>query len=230
MRSALTLPVVLLALYTAQTAAVQAQACVADQNGDLVCGAGTIASRVFADTTSPSRNYAFAWRTAQGLPSGRDTPNDVENVLIRVTDGAVLATLGGTYWETGEIRANRYELMAAWSPDSRAVIEVANSRWESDSFAYYRIDGATATKLDLRALVEPVVIARLPPRNRQGNSFRVHEDLPVTLDARGTLRFTAMLYVPKGESSNDYKVQVNIRERGGKLSAQVVSVRRVSAN
>ena len=138
-------------------------------------------------------------------------PNDVENVLIRVTDGAVLATLGGTYWETGEIRANRYELMAAWSPDSRAVIEVANSRWNSDSFAYYRIDGATATKLDLRALVEPVMTARLPPRNRQGNSFRVHEDLPVTLDARGTLRFTAMLYVPKGETSNDYNVQVNVR-------------------
>ncbi len=230
MRSALTFPVVLLALYAPQTAAVRAQACVADQSGDLVCGSGNGALRVFANTTSPSRNYAFAWRTAQGLPSGRDIPNDVENVLIRVTDGAVLATLGGTYWETSEIRANRYELMAAWSPDSRAVIEVANSRWDSDSFAYYRIDGATATKLDLRALVEPVMTARLPPRNRQGNSFRVHEDLPVTLDARGTLRFTAMLYVPKGETSNDYKVQVNIRERGGKPSAQVVSVRRVSAN
>ena len=70
--------------------------------------------------------------------------------------------------------------------------------------------------------------ARLPPRNRQGNSFRVHEDLPVTLDARGRLRFTAMLYVPKGETSNDYVVQVNIRDRGGKLSAQVVSVRRAN--
>ena len=48
--------------------------------------------------------------------------------------------------------------------------------------------------------------ARLPPRNRQGNSFRVRDDLPVTLDARGRVRFTAMLYVPKGETSNDYKV------------------------
>ncbi len=183
--------------------------------------------RVFAGTTSPSKDYAFAWRTAQGLPSGQDTPNDVENVLIRVTDGAVLATLGGTHWETGEMRANRYELIAAWSPDSRAVVEVANSRWESDSFAYYLIDGAAATKLDLRALVEPVMTARLPPRNRQGNFFRVHEDLPVTLDARGRVRFTAMLYVPKGETSNDYKVQVNVRARGGKLSAQVVSMQRV---
>lgn len=228
MRFALTLPVILIALCALQSAVVRAEACVADQNGDLVCGAGKSAARVFANTTSPSKSYAFAWRTAQGLPSGRDAPSGVENVLIRVSDGAVLATLGGTHWETGEIRANRSELMATWSPDSRAVVEVANGRWDTDSFAYYRIDGATAAKLDLRALVVPVLTARLPPRNREGNSFRVHEDLPVTLDARGRLRFTAMLYVPKGETSNDYVVQVNVRDRGGKLSAQVVSARRVN--
>jgi hypothetical protein len=229
-RSALTFPVVLLAMYASQTAAVQAKACTADQRGGLVCGEGKGALRVFANTISPSKNYAFAWRTAQGLPSGSDTPNDVENVLIRVTDGAVLATLGGTYWETGEMRANRYELIAAWSPDSRSVIEVANSRWDSDSFAYYRIDGVAATKLDLRALVEPVMTARLPPRNRQGNSFRVREDLPVTLDARGRVRFTAMLYVPKSETSNTYKVHVNVRTTGGKPSAHVVLMRRVRAD
>jgi hypothetical protein len=230
-RFVLTLPVVLLALYAAPTAAVQAQGCVADQGGDLVCGAGKSALRVFADTTSPSKNYAFAWRTAQGLPSGRDAPNDVENILIRVADGAVLAKLGGAHWETGEMRANRSDLMAAWSPDSRSVIEIANSRWDSDSFAYYRIDGGAATRLDLRALVEPVLTARLPPRYRKGNSFRVLEDLPVTLDARGRVRFTAMLYVPKSEISNTYKVQLNIRDRGGKPSADVVSVvRRVKAD
>jgi len=229
-RSALTFPVMLLALYASQTAAVRGEACIADQRGGLVCGEGKGALRVFANTISPSKNYAFAWRTAQGLPSGNQTPNDVENVLIRVTDGAVLATLGGTYWETGEMRANRYDLLAAWAPDSQAVIEVANSRWDSDSFAYYRIDGATATKLDLRALVEPVMAARLPPRNRQGNSFRVREDLPVTLDGRGRVRFTAMLYVPKGETSNDYKVQVNVRTTGGKPSGQVVSLRRVKSD
>ena len=230
MRSALTFSVALLALYASQTAAVRAEACTADQRGGLVCGTGKSALRVFADTTSPSKEYAFAWRTAQGLPTGDDIPSDVENVLVRVSDGAVLATLGGTYWETGGMRANRYELKAAWSPDSRSVIEVANSRWDSDSFAYYRIDGATASKLNLRALVEPVLTARLPPRNRKGNSFRVRTDLPVTLDARGRVRFTAMLYVPKGETSNDYKVQLNIRERGGKPSADVVSVRRVTAD
>jgi hypothetical protein len=229
-RHALTFPIIVLALYASQATPVRAEACIADQRGGLVCGTGKSALRVFADTTSPSKEYAFAWRTAQGLPTGDDIPNDVENALVRVSDGAVLATLGGTYWETGAMRANRSELMAAWSPDSRSVIEVANSRWDSDSFAYYRIDGATASKLDLRALVEPVLTARLPPRNRKGNSFRVRTDPPATLDARGRVRFTAMLYVPKGETSNDYKVQLNIRERGGKPSADVVSARRVKAD
>jgi hypothetical protein len=230
MRRALVFPLVLLALHVQRATAVHAQACVADQHGGLVCGEGKAAMRVVADTISPAKDYAFAWRSAQGLPSGSDIPDDIENVLIRISDGAVLAKLGGEYWATGEMRANRYELIAAWSPDSRSVIEVANSRWESDSFAYYRIDGATATKLDLRALVEPVMTARLPPRNRQGNSFRVRTDQPVTLDARGRLRFTAMLYVPKSETSNDYKVQVNVRTTGGKPSAQVVSMRRVKAD
>ena len=225
------LALVLIALYLQQVAAVHAQACVADRDGDLVCGEGKAAMRVVADTTSPSKEYAFAWRSDQGLPSGRDQPpTGVENLLIRLSDGAVLAKLGGKYWATEEMRANRADLLAAWSPDSRSVIEVANSRWDSDSFAYYRIDGATATKLDLRALVEPVMMARLPPRNRQGNSFRVREDLPVTLDARGRVRFTAMLYVPKSETSNDYEVALDIRMRAGKPSAQVVSMRRARSD
>src|SRR5258705_13218297 len=227
MRRALALPLVLTALYVEQAVAAHAQACGADRQGGLVCGEGKAAMRVVADTTSPSKSYAFAWRSEQGLPSGSDLPPaGVENLLIRIADGAVLARLGGEYWATGEMRANRYDLLAAWSPDSRAVIEVANSRWDSDSFAYYRIDGATATRLDLRALVEPAITARLPPRNRQGNSFRVREDLPAPLDARGRVRFTARFYVPKGETTNDFKGHGNITTPRDKPRTRMVSRRR----
>ena len=130
MHRARALTLVLMALYVLQAAAVHAQACVGDRQGVLVCGEGKAAMRVVADTISPSKEYAFAWRSEQGLPSGRDeTPSGVENLLIRISDGAVLAKLGGKYWATEEMRANRTDLLAAWSPDSRAVIEVANSRW-----------------------------------------------------------------------------------------------------
>ena len=78
MRRALTFPLILLALYASQTAAVRGQACIADQRGGLLCGTGNGALRVFANTTSPSRSYAFAWRTAQGLPSGDQRPTTLK--------------------------------------------------------------------------------------------------------------------------------------------------------
>jgi hypothetical protein len=229
-RRVLTFPVLLVALVVAQAAPVRAEACVADPKGGLVCGEGKGAMRVFADTISPSKVYAFAWRSPDGLPSGQDIPNSVENVLVRLSDGAVLTKLGGEYWSTGEMHANRYDLVAVWSPDSKAVIEVANSRWESDSFAYYLLDGNAATKVDLRALVEPAMKAKLPARQREFQSFRVSEELSVTLDARGRLRFTAMLYRPKSDPTLDCKIQVDIAAKNGKPAARIVSMQRVKAD
>jgi hypothetical protein len=229
-RRALTFPVLLVAWCVAQTTAMRADSCVTDRHDGLVCGEGKDAVRIFADTTAPSKKFAFAWRSPDGLPSGRDIPQGVENVLIRLADGAVLTKLGGEYWTTGEMRANRYELLAAWSPDSRAVIEVANSRWDSDSFAYYLLDEAAVTKLDLRALVEPVMKAKLPARKREFSSFRVREELPVTLDARGHIGFTAMVYLPKSEASLDYEMRVDISSKNGKPTARIASMRRVKSD
>ena len=176
------------------------------------------------------RNLRLPGAAPGGLPSGSDIPPGVENVLVRLSDGAVIAKLGGEYWATGEMRASRYDLLAAWSPDSRAVIEVANSRWESDAFTHYLIDGATVTKFDLRTLVEPAMKAKLPARKRESYSFRVLDEPPVTLDVRGRARFKASVYVPKADASLDYKVQVDISSKNGKTSARIVSMQRVKSD
>lgn len=208
-----------------------ADACVADKFGDLVCGEGDSAVRVIADTISPSKAYAFAWRTPGGLPTGQEIPDGVENVLLRLSDGAVLTKLGGRYWKTGDMRPNRYDLVVAWSPDSKAVIEVANSRWDSDSFAYYLLDGNAATKVDLRALVEPVLKAKISTKQRSDYAFRVREEMPVTLDPSGHLSFMVMVYRPKSEEgSRDYKMQVDIAPKNGKPSARIASMRRVKSD
>ena len=144
----------------------------------------------------------------------------------------MLTRLGGTYWATGQMRANRYDLAAAWSPDDRAVIEVANARWDNDSLAYYRIDGATVTKLDLHELVKSATLAkaRVPAQKRDRYAFRVPDYQPATLDARGRVHLISEIYVPKSdEDSLDYKVEVDVVAKGGKLSARIVSIQRTKA-
>ena len=224
---------IILALLAICLPAASQAGCAADKYGGLVCGEGNDAVRVFAATTSPSKKLAFGWRTPTGLPSGRDMPSvNIENVLIRLGDGAVLTKLGGEFWETGEMIANRYDQIAAWAPDSRAVVEVANSRWDSDSFAYYAIDGDNVTKVDLRALVEPALKAKLPASRREGLSFRVREDedLPVRLDARGHLTCTVMLYVPKQDPIQNFAVSVEIGRKAGTPVARISSIRRVKVD
>ena len=109
----------------------------------------------------------------------------------------------------------------------RGVIEVANDRW-AYALTWYWLDGGDkpATS-DLRALIEPALKAKLPPNKRESYSFRVREDLPVTLDARGRARFTAMLYVPKADTSLDYGVRVDVTLKAGQPAARIVSMQRI---
>ncbi len=210
----------------AGSSAAALAACVPDQHRSFICGNGKDAIRVFPETASPSGRFAFGWRTSDGLPTGQaEPPGDVDNVLIRLPDGAVLGRLGGTYWATGEMRANRYDLIAAWSPDSRAVVEVANSRWETDSFRFYAVGDPDVVTLNLHDLVEQAVRAKTPPRAGKGRVFRVREDLPVKLDADGRLRFAAILFKPKSEEpALGFRLELMIKAVKSSAAARVISV------
>jgi len=226
MRHTLIASVVVAVLVLSQAPA-WAGACVADKFGGLICGEGNDALRVFPETISPSKKFAFAWRTAKGLGNNQygEPSADVEDDLIRIADGAILAKLGGDYWDNGKLHPNRDQLVAFWSADSRAVVEVKNSRWESDAFRYYAIEGDKATTLDLRALVEPALRAKLPASQRERYVFLVRNDLPMTLDARGHLRFVAMLFEPKNDPILNCRIVVDIKA-GGRRS-RIVSIQRI---
>ncbi len=201
--------------------------CVPDQHESFICGEGKGAIRIFPETIAPSGKLAFGWRTSEGLPAGQaEPPGDVEDVLVRLPDGVVLGRLGGAYWATGEMRANRYDLIAAWSPDSRRVVELANSRWETDSFRYYFVEGDHVTSVDLHQEAERSVRALRPRADGGSRVFRVREDQPVTLDNAGVLRFAALLFVPKSdEGSLGFRVTLAISGTGA-LNVRVMSARR----
>jgi hypothetical protein len=219
-------PIILACLLALLPVAAEA-GCITDQYGGRVCGEGKDAARVIDDTTSPSEKYAVAWRCSTGLPTGKEFPGgDVDNVLIRLDDGKVLGTLGSSYWRTGELRPNRDELFAVWSPDSRAVVEGANSRWDTDVFGYHAIDADKVTKVDLLALVAPAIKAKIPASEREKYSFRVRQDLGIKVDARGHIRFKAMLFVPKNDSL-DYSIDVAVNTKSGVPAARIASIRKI---
>jgi hypothetical protein len=92
---------------------------------DLMCGSGDGAARAIIKTISPSKHFAFAWRLADRAPTDRPGENDpnLENMIVRIADGAVLAKSRGSYWDLGTKIAKAY-LFTAWSPDSRLLVKV----------------------------------------------------------------------------------------------------------
>lgn len=214
-----------------------AEPCQADEDGVQVCGSGGHAVRIFPDTVSPSKALAFGFRGRKGeAVSNLPDRSEVEDVLVRLTDGQVLAVLGGEFWRNKGSRANRMDEIAVWSPDSRAVIEVANERWDTYSLRHYVLGGkAEPAMIDLRKIVEPALHALQKRRNRKHDpahfSFRVVEDRPVKLDNRGRARFTAMLFLPKADpvlaAEVTLELPTNSKRRG---AARIVSLRRVVLN
>src|SRR5215510_6123734 len=134
--------------------------CRPDDHESFICGSGAGAARVIADTLSPSKRLALAWRSLAGPPT--EEPNDDPEILVvRLADGAILAASKGMYWNTGEARANRLEELATWSP-----ISSFSSRFSTDNVDFYAFganDEATGP-FDLLKVMDPAVRTSLKRR------------------------------------------------------------------
>lgn len=206
-------------------------ACVADQHGGRVCGEGKDAVRVIDNTISPSKKLAIAWRCSEGMPADAKEPaGDVEDVIIRLEDGMVLGKLGAQYWDTGTMRPNRDEFFAGWTPDSRAVVEVSNARWDTRAFAYYAVEGGKTTKVDLLSPVSSAAKAKIPASQRQMRVFRVLAEEGMKVDDRGRLTVNVMVFEPKQEETErHFAVSVAISAKNGQQTARVERIRSVKA-
>jgi hypothetical protein len=221
------------ALLLAGTSAITAAetsplgACRPDAHAGLTCGAGDGAARVIAKTMSPSKRLALAWRSPSGPPTEEPDEDDIELLLIRLSDGAVLSQQKGAYWDTGESHANRVYEKAAWSPDGRLMVESYDTRFSTDGLTVTAIgaDDKASAPLDLLKVMEPAVRAQLKRtvKDDEGYVFSISR---IAIDNRGTIRALVQMWVPKDGPSAAFDVTATVTRNGDALDAHVTQVRR----
>jgi hypothetical protein len=129
------------------------------------CGNGVGAARVIEDTVSPDKRFAFAWRDPEVVPDTMPEGfTDMEFLLARLSDGAVLAKDQTEYWDTGEGHANGRQERAVWSPDGALAVRIYDTRFETSALQVYAPESNDdkAAVLDLKKIVEPA------PRRKAG--------------------------------------------------------------
>ena len=199
--------------------------CQPDAREGLTCGTGDGAARVIADTASPSERLALAWRSPGRPPTEQPDDDEIELLLIRLSDGAILSRQKGAFWATGETHANRKYEKAAWSPDSRLMVETYDTRFSTDGITVYAIGADdTARTLDLLKMVEPAVRAQLRRivKDERAYVFSIHR---LSIDGRGRIRTTVMMWVPKDGPSQAFELTVEVSRKAA-LAARITSIRR----
>ena len=133
------------------TAAAQAAGC-AVEGFTTVCHKGDRVLRVIKNTISPSGRYGIAWQvptdaSVETWDDGSEISDtgSIKNVLVRLPDGKPVAKLAGDHFGDHP-RYNHREIVATWSPDSRYVAILNQSKWATDVSNVYGVSDNGVTK------------------------------------------------------------------------------------
>lgn len=206
-----------------------------DERDILICGEGDGAAIVIPDTTAPSKQVALAWRAPNASPLELPDDDNVELLILRLADGAILAKSTTEYWNTGALRANHRSETATWSPDSRFLVRSFSMRYGSDRLELYEIGprGDTASgPFDLLKLLDAPLRAKLKPRLKDddvadfvfilaGQSDRTPA---VQIDGHGNIRMNILFWRPKNGPSYYYDVQLRLARGKDGPTARIASI------
>ena len=143
--------------------------------------------------------------------------------------------LGGDYWDTGTVHVNRTTQHAAWSPDSRLVVEIVDFRWMTMVLRIYALgpDGAVKT-LDVKDAMEAAArkLLRKMVRNEDDYAFSVlgasnGETPHLTVGNDGAIKALFLMQIPKSENKHAViEGAFRVTDRGGTLAIKEISLRR----
>lgn len=194
---------------------------------DLICGSGDGAARAIVKTISPSKRLGFAWRLSGRPPTDvpRSKDPNLENFIVRITDGIIVAKSRGSYWDLGTKIAKAY-LFTAWSPDSRLLVKVQQSAESSSAelFAFAE-DNSAKGPIDLVNIIKPAMIAKIPHSGNAADNLLIFASHPaMTIDDKGLLHVAAYLRPRTLLDTAPYEVTVQLGHSGDALDTKVVVI------
>jgi len=203
--------------------------CYKDNLNNSYCGNGDGAARLIPNTTSPSHRLALAWRLTNRPPTIRPNDNDpdLESLIVRIEDGAILVISRGFYWHLGDRYAPRQYLRAAWSPDSHFLIRTAGRIGVPDLaelFAFGQ-DDRIIGPFDLAKPFDAAV--RLQMKNIEGAeqySLGVTDSPTLSVDDRGAIHGSVYMKAPDSGKDLIYDLTAQITSAGDSLDAKVLTI------
>jgi hypothetical protein len=205
--------------------------CIPDDHGSLTCGSGVGAARVIPKTRSPSGRLALAWRLKSSAPGYQlhEGNPDLESLIVRIDDGAILAKSQGTYWDMGDRYAKAQYLTAAWSPDGSLLIRMAgkgDAPHSAELFAFAQDDSVTGP-FDLVKMLDPAVRAEMKDVNDADKYvFAISTQPSMTIDDQGSVHASVFMVARQSGEERIYKLTAQVMRVANSFDAKVLSISR----
>lgn len=203
--------------------------CRPDDQGIVTCGSGDGAAQVIYKTMSPSKRLAFAWRLTDRPPTAKPNENDphLENFVVRIDDGTILARSRGSYWDLGNKIARAF-LFTAWSPNSHLMFKVEQRSESAVAELYSFTENDTALgPFDLVTVIKPEILTKMHVTNDAeedyGLLFSAKPDM--TIDDQGLLHVRVQTMKDNARGVV-YDAAVQAFSASNSLNAKVVSATR----
>jgi hypothetical protein len=213
---------------SAFTAVAQAAGC-AVEGFTTVCHKGERELRIIKNTISPSGRYGIAWQvpsdaSVETWDDGSEISDtgSIKNFLVRLPDGVPVARLAGDHFGDHP-RYNHREVVATWSPDSRYVAILNQSKWTTDvSDVYLVSDKGLPKPASLMPACKSAATSEVARRSRKGGDGYTYSLDVHSVDNDGTIVMRCALQVIKEGDYFAMVVRLKVVADVGALKARVV--------
>jgi hypothetical protein len=202
---------------------------------------------VFENTSSPDGRYAFAWGAPEkykidwavlnrgettALPNPADFADAVENYLVDLKAGKILATLSGAQaWQLPDgSHGNHRDLQVAWSPNGEFAVAIYSLKWQYELFQGFRITPEGVAAIEIGKPLETAWLQHLSKTagqryQQRADSLAISFSELKPMENEGTFGVRALAEVPKSVSEDDAfeeKLVFTLQPQAeGKLSLEI---------